>query len=179
MNTIRTKGLRAGNQLNEKMTKVFLKMQPALNMATNAMASFVSKFDDGDIEVMAMLLSGVTHAFTGLATAVGVAGDVIMGVLKPIFAILKGIGSFIGQFAASVAMLDFSHFDMSGAFDIGGKFLGHFGGEELKASSPSAMAKSAMDVNVNVGLAKGLEETERATASTMPRRSDVGAMAGL
>lgn len=122
---------KAGIILDEKLIGVFDKARFGINSLSTSISGFVSGLDASDIEAFGMILSGLGVAATGLAEILKAAFTVIMTVVKPVLAVIKGIGTAIGQIAGAVATMDFSKFDLAGSFDLGGKFLGLFGDDEL------------------------------------------------
>lgn len=124
-------------------SKVFDVARPAFAALSGTVANFIASMDPADIEAFGLLMSGVGRAAQGAAVVIGGAFRIIMTVLKPVLAILKGIGEAIGQTIAAIATLDFSGFDLSKSFDIGGKFLGLFGGETPEVSPAVAAVAAA------------------------------------
>lgn len=120
--------------LDEKIIKTMQFANTGIGFLADSIQSFVSGLDTADLETFGLLLSGLGTAVAGVAELFKLAFTVIMAVIKPVFAILKGIGTAIGQVVGAIATLDFTKFDLGGAFDIGGKFLGLFGGEGEAAS---------------------------------------------
>lgn len=181
MATFGTRLKAVGVLMNEKIIKLFQKSEGGAGILAGTIERFIDSMDAGDIEVFSLAISGLAVVLAGLGETLSAVINVAIGVLKPFFALLKGIGTAIGQIAAALATMDFSQFDFEGAFDIGGKTLGIFGGDTIASGQDSAaeLLKSRVDVGVNIGLAQGLEQTSAATvAGAGIRRTDVGLATG-
>jgi len=180
MATFSTRMKAIGVLMNEKIIKTFKQSEGGAGILAGTIKRFIDSLDAGDIEVFGMALSGLAVILAGLGETLSAVINVAIGVLKPFFAMLKGIATTLGQIAAAIATMDFSQFDLTGAFDVGGKFLGF--GESKIASDQSAaadMLRSRVAVGVNVGLAPGLEQMAPATiAGAGNRRADVGMATG-
>ena len=149
--------------INSALIKTFLRLEPTLSKLAVDFAGFIGSIDDENI-----------RAFADSAT-------ILLNVLKGIgffakeaLGILKGFGQIIGQTFGAFATFDFSQFDLSNAFRVGGG--------ESPSEGAANLSKQTVDVNVgvDVGLASGLEQQSKAkVAKSGARRSDVGfAMAG-
>jgi TP901 family phage tail tape measure protein len=163
---------KAGIILDEKLIGVFDKARFGINSVSTALFDFVEGLDAADIETFGIILSSFGVIATAAAKIITVAFKGIMLVLKPVFAVLKGIGTAIGQIVAGIATMDFSKFNLKGAFDIGGKFLGIFGGDKPEvpttqiAVTPTPVgtpvgtnSKSTTDINVNMNAPKGVVQS--------------------
>lgn len=91
-------------------------------------------------------------------------GSIVGGMLDTIIRGVSGMGAIIGQLMGAVASMDFSQFDIEA---IKAEFLG--------PEAKPILANSRVDVGVNVGLDKGLQQTSPVSiANSAGRRSDVG-----
>jgi len=120
---------------------IFDKTLPAIGFLTGGVNSFLSSLDESDIELFSLLLTGLAAAAGAVGLAFAAAFKLILFVVKPVFAVLKGIATVVGQVTAAFATLDFSQFDLGGAFDLGGRFLGL--GEASPSVSPAVSSASA------------------------------------
>lgn len=136
-------------------SKIFDRSLPALNSLTESTNDFLGGFDTSDIEAFSLTLSILAGAAKVVGAVFGFVFNQILTSLKPVLAIMKGIADIIGQLVGAIATLDFSNFDISKSFDLGGKFLGLFGGEEEKestfnqASENVAIAKKAKNIVIS------------------------------
>lgn len=180
---------RAGILMDEKLIKIFDKAKFGITALSTSISDFVEGLDPADLEVFGMVLSGLGVVASGLAVVIDTAFTGIMAVLKPVFAVLKGIGKLIGQVVGAMATMDFSKFDLSGAFDIGGKFLGLFGGEDKAAldvntgdvtgGTPATVgtpigkdSRSTTDINVGITAPEGVVKSVQ--SRTKGRTANVG-----
>jgi TP901 family phage tail tape measure protein len=107
-------------------SSIFNVARPALMSLGATVDDFVDSMSDAsDVEFFGMLLGGLATSASLVGQAFSFLGNLIVDVLKPPMAILKFIGTFIGQIAAAIATLDFSNFDLSGSLTLGDKFLGN------------------------------------------------------
>lgn len=172
LNTFSKGAKSLGIILDEKLIRLFDKSRVGIDMVSGSIRNFVEGLDPADIEVFSILLNGLGTAATGLVTVLDIAFTGIMAVLKPVFAIFKGISATIGQLVGAIATLDFSKFDLSDAFDIGGKFLGLFGDEPpASVGAPiSQDSTSTTDINVGinapVGVVQSVQSTSRGSRNT-------------
>lgn len=126
---------------------VFNVARPAFNALGQTVSNFLAGLDPSDVETFGLLLSGLGRIAQGVAVVIGGAFRAIMTVIKPVLAVLKGIGDITGQLAGAVATLNFSGFDLSDSFNLGGKALGLFGGGPATASPAVATANARATVN--------------------------------
>jgi len=105
-------------------SSIFDKTLPSIGFLTSGINKFLGSLDSSDVEAFSLLLTGLASAAGSVAVAFAAAFKVILFVVKPVLAILKGIATVVAQVVAAFATLDFSQFDLSTAFDLGGSFLG-------------------------------------------------------
>lgn len=117
-------------QLVNMASSIFDGTLPALTSLGGSVTGFLKSLDKSDIEAFSLILSGLTKVVQGLGLVFRGVFRVILTVVKPVLAIFKGIGEIIGQIAGVLATGSFAGFDISDSFDLGGKFLGLFGGDE-------------------------------------------------
>ena len=124
---------------------IFDKMLPGLNLMSAAGSEFLDSIDASDLEAIGLVLSGIGAALAGVGALIGLVFRVALVAIKPVLAIFKGIVDVLAQLVAALFSLDFSQFDISKSFDLGGSFLGLFGGDEedKKAAADEAKRKSA------------------------------------
>ena len=150
LNTMSAHLRKLGVIIEEKVVNLFLRLEPVLSKQIKNMGAFFDTIDPASIDALADSLGVVVSIMSLLGT-----------VLKVPLALLKGIGTQVGELAAAIMSLDFSKvtnpFD---AFSIGGKFLGLFGGDDKKITGKLNGAQaSKTDVNVNINSAEGAVES--------------------
>lgn len=114
---------------------IFNSARPALVALGGTVNNFLAGLDPSDVAAFGLVLSGLGRIAQAVALVIGGAFRILMTVLKPVLALLTGIGEIIGQVAAAIANFDFSRFELGGIFDLAGKFLGLFGGDEEAAKA--------------------------------------------
>lgn len=117
-------------QLVNLAAKVFNVARPALVALGGTINEFLAGLDPSDIEAFGLMLSSLGRIAQAAAVGISKAFTVVMVVLKPVLAALKGIGEALGQITGAVSILDFGQFDLAGKFNLGDKFLGVFGGDD-------------------------------------------------
>lgn len=111
-------------QVSLLASSIFDKTLPAISFLTGGVNKFLSSLDKSDVEAFSLILTGLAAAAGSIGLAFAAAFKIILFVVKPVLAVMKGIATVVGQVVAAFATLDFSQFDLSGAFDLGGSFLG-------------------------------------------------------
>jgi len=129
-------------------SSIFDRTLPAIGALTGGVNKFLGSLDKSDIEAFSFILIGLASAAGAVGVAFALAFKAILFVVKPVFAVLKGIATVVAQVVAAFATLDFSQFDLSGAFDLGGSFLGlgsegAGGGESFTPPTASPAVASA------------------------------------
>ena len=145
------KGL--GVSINEVLIKTFLKIEPMLAKATVAVTKFFNEFDESSIEAISLVLGGFIEILSTLLGLVGKLANVLGFVFKPIMAILKGVGTAIGEQAAAIATGDILVRSDNGtsfkdAFSLGGRFLGV--GEKSLTAGVAKKDKSEVAIDLNL-----------------------------
>lgn len=119
LSTFNTKLRRLGISLNDKVIKTFLRLEPVLNKQVSRLGAFFDTIDAKQIDGMGDSLAAVVEILGILGTAI-----------KIPLALLKGLGTSIGELAASIVTGTLFDFDIgtsiAESFSIGGKFLGVF-----------------------------------------------------
>lgn len=178
---------------------IFDKMLPGLNLMSAAGNIFLDSLNASDLETIGVILSGIGGALAIVGSLIAIVFTAALTIIKPFIAVLKGIGDIIGQVVAAIATLDFSNFDISESFNLGGKFLGLFGGDEESASpgtpeapttaptvSPevvTASANASLNGEIKVSAAEGSKVESVASQASVngmksPFNLGVGAAAG-
>lgn len=144
---------RLGVILEQRLIKVFDKLEPVLTKQTVNFANFLDSINPAQVDAFAESLSI-------LVSVAGIVGDAF----KIVLSIFKGVGTAIGELSAQIATMDFSEqfgTSFKDAFSIGGKFLGVFGGEEPPNINQriSAGGKSQTDINVNLNAPEGVVQS--------------------
>jgi TP901 family phage tail tape measure protein len=159
LGTFNAKLRRLGISLNDKVIKTFLRLEPVLTKQVTNLGKFFDTIKPDQIEAVGDSLRGVIEVL-------GVLGDAI----KIPLALFKGIGTAVGEFAASVATLDFfgsQRTSFADAFSIGGKFLGVFEREKggTAQNVGAGVIKSQADINVNLRAPAGVIESVKTSKS--------------
>lgn len=149
------------------MTGVIDKLGPTLG-------NLIDKFKES-ARIIAELFgadSEATKSMTDFANIGNLIGDILGGALRTIINSIGAAGEALGQLMGAVTTLDFS------AFDIDRIKAQFFGPEE---NTTTAINRSQVGVDVNVGLDQGLKQLTPATVSANgnTRRDDVGFFSGL
>ena len=126
--------------IKDSLIKTFLKLEPQLKKLAEEFANFISGISAEDIDTFAEAIGVLVSAMKLLAFFAKEA----LGLLKGVGLLTKAI--FTGDFS-----------NLQNAFRIGSPDL------PSMSSGPSELSKQSMsvDVGVNVGMSKGLEETDR------------------
>jgi len=162
LSTFNTKIRRLGISLNDIVIRTFLRLEPVLTRQVTNLGKFFDTIDSSQIDALGDSLSAVVEVL-------GILGDAI----KIPLALLKGVGTAIGELAASVATLDIfgsQRTSFADAFSIGGKFLGVF--EREKGGTAQGVGtgtiKSQADVNINIRAPQGIVESIKSKSSGGP-----------
>lgn len=140
---------------------VFTKTRPALSSLSWTAGFLLDSLDPATVEVFSMALSGLGKVAEGVALVIKAAFELVMVVVKPIMAVLKGLGGVLGQTIGALVSGDFSKFDLSNSFDLGGKFLGLFGGAandraaRVSPAAATASANATVNGQIMVSASKG------------------------
>jgi len=161
------KRLKTGGKLSAKLgivinTKLIAAYASISSVIDRLTQTTIRLFDSLSPEAINILISPLKLLLVIISALL----DVLMGV----FTIFKGIVQTVAQFTAAMASLDFSGFDLLKNFSIGGDFLGVSGLNDLFGIEN----KSQTDVNLNVGLAGGLEQKGGASVTQTGRPANVG-----
>jgi len=115
--------------------------------------------------------SQVAQDLAGLATIGKFIGEAVGNALDFIVQLIMIAGDHLGQLIAAIVTMDFSHFNI----DRLKEFI-----SPTENPPANINGSSKTDVNVNVGLDKGLQQTgPTKTKTTTGRRQDVGQLAGV
>ncbi len=171
------KGL--GITIDEILIKTFLKIEPMLAAATVSVTKFFNEFDESSVEAISLVLGGLIEVLSTLLSLVGKLAGAIGFVLKPMLAILKGVGTAIGEQAAAIATGDIlvrsdTGTSFSDAFSLGGKFLGL--GEKSLTAGVAKKDKSEVDINLNLSGntdAVGSVSAKSKGASSLPVKTNM------
>lgn len=150
--TLSAKARVLGVVFNKHVIKAFLELEPLLSSLTIKMTEFFASIDPRTIKDLSFVIGS-------LLKIVAIQGKVLsflIPVFKFVAAIVKGwVTTFTGLVTA-ISTFSFSKFTpLMEAFSLGGKFLGLFGGDELKMGGVDVTQSSRTDVNVNLNAPKG------------------------
>ena len=163
-----------GITLSEKVIKVFERMKPSLKSLTGASIEFLESLDQDSINKIA-------DGFMAIGSVLGFVWKIAVG----LFSVLKGVATILGITFANFAIIGtgglFGDLDMEdlrkmnaeqveGAFDVGGKFLGSFGGEKSLNTSGVGSNKEVLEVAFNVG-GDGADKITEPKAKSNNRRT--------
>lgn len=152
LSTFNAKLRKLGVTLNDKIIKTFLRLEPVLTRHVQDLGRFFDTIKADQIDAFADSLSGLVEVLGILGTA-----------LKIPFALLKGVGTALGEAAGMIAtgFQGGAGTSFADAFSIGGKVLGVF--EREKGTTASAISESGTktqaDVNVNINAPAGVVES--------------------
>ena len=107
--------------LSEKVIKTFLRLEPVLVKQAERFADFLENIKPEQLDSFANSLKALLEVAVLIGDAFKILG-----------AMIKGVGTAVGELAAQITLGNFSDklgTSFKDAFSIGGKFLGVFGGE--------------------------------------------------
>ncbi len=158
LNTFSNKFKKLGIILEEKIVKLFLRLEPVLSRQVELMGAFFDTIETSSIDALADSLGVLVQILSLLASTI-----------KIPLALLKGLGTLAGENLAKMVNLDFgtgNTTSISDAFSIGGKFLGIFGGDDEKLNGNlDKSGTSKTDINVNVNAPAGAVESVKSTTA--------------
>lgn len=151
LSTFNTKLRRLGITLNDKIIKTFVRLEPILTKQVEKLGKFFDTIDPDQVDALGDSLAGVVEILGILGSA-----------LKLPLALLKGVGTAIGELAAQITTFNFSvGTSFTDAFSVGGKFFGILERENGGTASrvEGGVIKSQADVNINLRAPDGVVES--------------------
>ena len=163
--TFNTKMRKLGIIIKDVVIKTFLRLEPVISKQVTAFTGFLDAIDPKQVDAFASSLGTLIDVAAGIATG-----------FKIVFAVLKGIGTAIGELVAQFATLNFSEglgTSFTDAFSVGGKFLGIFGDDKPSPGKPIGQGgDSTTDINVNMNAPAGVIQSIQ--SRTQGRATNVG-----
>ena len=189
LGTLASKWAGLGILLKDVLIRVFLQMEPILSKLVLGLTGFMDSIDPAKVSAFAesfgLLLSGIITVGSAISTVLMPVVNVLLGAFQMFMAILKGIGTLIGEVIGAFATMDFSGIsNLMDSFSVGGKFLGVFGGAETAAPSVAvppvsvgaptgAGSSSTTDINMNIKAPQGVVQSVQ-SRTTGSRNANVG-----
>lgn len=114
LGTFNAKMRKLGVTVNDSLIKMFIRLEPTITKMAKGFTKWVDSIDNDEIKAMGDNLAVIADAVGLITKAVGALIDG-----------LKIAGSILGQTAAAIASLDFSHFTLGGLVGDGKKVVVH------------------------------------------------------
>ena len=181
LDTFSAKTRKLGVILNDAVIKTFLRLEPIISKQVSQFADFMDTIDPAQVNAFADSIGILAKGIGMIASGFGV-----------VLSVLKKVGTLIGEVAAGIATLDFSHFSKGIATIDQSRFLAGtdirgniISANELAPTGPPASpgdvtagGESRTLIDVNLNAPEGVVQSVK-SSTTGVRNANVGVnMAG-